>query len=245
MREGSMRWLASLALALFAALTAGSCGSSGDAVDGEDSLVFRVVGFSGEGLTQADAVRPGSADVDVVRNFCVSTGGGGGGGGQLQIELEPFTQTAVNVILRNEQKLDLRLFQVRIHFDDPRTGLGDLTENVAGTVVGGRCSNAPQRSCATADDCLVGTVRGACNFTETTVPGLLLADFLAKAAVQPRVYGEAQPLTLTFFARDSAGNLYRATAGYTVTFDNFCNCQTGQLCCTSVEECLSIQQPTQ
>lgn len=241
-----MRWLASLALALCATVTTSGCGSSGDAVDGEDSLVFRVVGFSSEGITQADSVRPNSADVDVVRNLCVSTGGGGGGGGgQTQVTLEPFTQTVVNAIIRNEQKLDLRLFQVRIRFDDPRTGLGDVTENVAATVVGGRCSNAPQRSCASADDCLVGTVRGTCNFTETTVTGLLLADFLAKAAVQPRVYGEAQPLTLTFFARDSVGNTYRATAGYTVTFDNFCNCQTGQLCCNSLEECLLVQQSAQ
>ncbi len=240
-----MRWLASLALAFWTAVTAGSCGSSGDAVDGDDSLVFRVVGFSSEGITQADAVRPNSADVDVVRNFCVSTGGGSGGGGQTQVTLEAFTQTSLNVVLRNEQKLDLRLFQVRVRFDDPRTGLGDLTENVAATVIGGRCSNAPQRSCASADDCVVGTVRGSCNFTETTVTGLLLVDFLAKAAVQPRVWGEAQPLTLTFFARDSVGNTYRATAGYTVTFDNFCNCQTGELCCNSLEECLSVQQPTQ
>jgi hypothetical protein len=240
-----MRWLASVILVGCAAIALGGCGSSGDAVDGDDSLVFRVIGFSNEGLTQADAVRVNSADVDVVQNFCVSTGGGGGGGGQAQISLEPYTQTAINAVVRNDQKLDLRIFQFRIHFDDPRTGLGDITQNISATAIGGRCSNAPQRSCASADDCLVGTQRGVCNFTETTVSGLLLLDFLAKAAVQPRVYGEAQPITLTFFARDNAGNVYRSTAGYTVTFDNFCNCETGQLCCNSVEECLSLQQPTQ
>ncbi|GIW44155.1 MAG: hypothetical protein KatS3mg077_1437 [Candidatus Binatia bacterium] len=241
-----MRWLASVCFALYAGVSLFGCGSSGDAVDGDDSLVFRVVGFSSEGITQADFVRPNSADVDVVQNFCVSTGGGGGGGGgQAQISLEPFTQTATNVVLRNDQKLDLRVFQVRIRFDDTRTGLGDITENVNGTVIGGRCSNASQRACASADDCLVGTVRGTCNFTDTTVSGVLLLDFLAKAAVQPRVYGEAQPVTLTFFARDTAGNVYRATAGYTITFDNFCNCETGQICCNSIEECLSLQQPAQ
>ncbi|MCX8073062.1 MAG: hypothetical protein N3C12_11510 [Candidatus Binatia bacterium] len=240
-----MRWLTSLGLALVTALVAASCGSSGDAVDGEDSLVFRVVGFSGEGINQADMVRPNSADVDVVQNFCVASGGGGGGGGQIQISQELFTQTALNVVIRNDQKLDLRLFQVRIHFEDSRTGLGDITQNIAATAIGGRCSNAAQRACSSSDDCLVGTVRGTCNFTDTVVSGVLLADFLAKAGVQPRVYGEAQPVLLTFFARDTAGNVYRATAGYTVTFDNFCNCTTGQLCCNSVEECLSIQQPTQ
>lgn len=241
-----MRSVTSVVLLLCAAVGLGSCGSSGDAVDGEDSLIFRVVGFSSAGLTQSDAVRPNSADVDVVRNFCVSTGGGGGGGGgQAQISLEPFTQTALNVVVRNDQRLDLRLFQMRIHFEDPRTGLGDITENIAATAVGGRCSNAALRACASSDDCLVGAVRGICNFSDTTISGLLLLDFLAKAAVQPRVYGEAQPVTLTFFARDTQGNVYRATAGYTVTFDNFCNCETGQLCCASVEECLALQQPTQ
>lgn len=220
------------------------CGSAGDSVDGDDSLVFRVEGISGENITQADSVRPGSADVDVFQNLCATTGGtGGGGGGQTQITLEPFTQTTFNASFRNEQKLDLRLFEMVVHFADPRIGVGDITQALNATVIGGRCSNANERACATADDCFVGTQRGSCNFTSTVVSGLLLVDFLAKDSIDPRLWRQALPVVLTFRARDLTGTTYQTTAGYTVTFDNFCNCGSSELCCNSVEECLALQQP--
>lgn len=218
------------------------CGSSGDLADGDDALVFRVEGISGEGLEQADSVRPGSADVDVLQNLCVTSGGTGGGGGQTQISLEPFTQTVFSAVFRNEQKLDLRLFELIVHFSDDRVGIGDITQAVNATVIGGRCSNDSERACATADDCLVGTQRGVCNFTSTTVNGLLLVDFLAKDSVQPRVWRQALPVRVTFRARDIMGNTYQTSAGYTVTFDNFCNCGSNELCCNTVEECQAIQQ---
>ncbi len=219
------------------------CGSSGDAVDGDDALVFRIEGIAGEGLGQADSVRPGSADVDVVQNFCATTGGAGGGGGQAQISLEPFTQTVFNASFRNEQKLDLRLFEMVVHFADPRVGIGDITQELNATITGGRCSNAAERACASADDCVVGGQRGTCNFTATTVSGLLLVDFLAKDSIEPRLWRQALPVELMFRARDIAGNTYQTTAGYTLTFDNFCNCGANELCCNSVEECLALQQP--
>lgn len=240
-----MRWFAWLVAVGGTLVALHGCGSSGDPMDGEDALVFRVEGISGEGLNQIDSVRPGSADVDVFQNLCVTSGGTGGGGGQTQISLEPFTQAVFNAVFRNEQKLDLRLFELVVHFEDDRVGIGDITQAVNATVIGGRCSNASERACATADDCVVGTQRGACNFTSTTVSGLLLVDFLAKDSVQPRVWRQAMPVRLTFRARDVAGNTYQTSAGYTVTFDNFCNCGTNELCCNSAEECLALQQQQQ
>ncbi len=211
------------------------CGSTGDGTDGNDGLILQAVGFHGDGLAQSDQVRPNSADVDVVENLCMEQGQTGDAP---RVTTELLTQTIVNAIFRNHQKQDIRLNQMVVHFDDPRVGFGDLTQSITGTVVGGRCSSAPERACASDADCLIGATRGTCNFGESVVSSLLLIDFAAKAAVQPSVYGLGLPARITFSGFDVNGNHYRATTGYTVTFANFCNCGSEETCCDTLSECL-------
>lgn len=210
------------------------CGSTDGGADGNDRLVVRLVGFNGIGIEQSDSVRANSADVDVVESLCVSTTGGEE---MPMVSQELFTSTLVNAVFRNDQRLDVLLDRLVVHFEDQRVGFGDLTQSINATVTGGRCSNAEDRSCAVSSDCIVGATAGTCTFSESIVPGILLVDLAAKAAVQPQIFGQGTPVRLTFSGSDVVGNQYQVTAGYTITFANFCNCAMGELCCDSAEEC--------
>jgi hypothetical protein len=214
-------------IALLALVMVG-CGSTSGSEDGDSRSVLRFIRFDDSGITQADAVLNDNAQVDVEQNLCETSGGSSGG--TPMVSAEPFTETVTNVILRNDQKLDIRLEHYVIHIADPNVGIGDLDFSMNGTVVGGRCSNVSTRSCASNQECAVGTTSGTCVFTETTLGGLLLVDFDTKDRVQPRALRRGLPVTITFFGSDVVGNDYRVTAGITITFDNFCNCGEGELC---------------
>jgi len=88
-----MRWLCGrmMGAALLAVVT--GCGST----SGDDALVLQFVGFDSSGITQADAVRENSADVDILQEICPS-----------KIP-EFFTSTIINATFRNNEAADLHL----------------------------------------------------------------------------------------------------------------------------------------
>ncbi|MBI3782357.1 MAG: hypothetical protein HY270_03040 [Deltaproteobacteria bacterium] len=207
-------------------IVAGGCGSTGSG-DGNDATILRFRGFDSKGITQADSVSGGNADVDVVQNLCQSSATSGG---QVMVTDELFTQTVVNATFENDEKLDISLNRYDIHIADPNVGVGDVSYPMSGTILGGRCANALNRPCASELDCVVGTTRGNCQFSLTKLDSLLLVDLDTKDHVSPLVYGRGLPINISFFGSDIVGNQYVARANYTITFDNFCNCSTGELC---------------
>ncbi len=211
----------SLVVALSFALASG-CGSTADGPGGNDALVFHFVGWSGDAITQADSVNASSADVDVVENCCLAMGG-------MDLTLEHFTQTVINATFHNAEGLDITLSGYTIHFDDPRSQVGDVSLPLSAVIPGGRCRNESTRQCSTAADCRPGTVT-FCDFTDTTVGSILLFDFSLKEHIPLEIYGRGQPLTITFSGRDSLNRSFNATARYTPTFANYCNCATGETC---------------
>lgn len=198
-------------MALLTALVAG-CGSS---TNDEGRLVMRFVQFNGVGLMQADNVTPNSANVDVVPTICAVDQQG------LPTAFETFTETLINAVFLNEQKSDILLDSVTIDAG-PNTGLGVIEQTIAANLPGGKCSQNSDQSCATDADCFLGV----CQHSETTVTGILLFDFQAKAAVLPSVYGQAQNITITFSGNDDRGRTFTVSRGYVVTFDDFNNCST-------------------
>lgn len=185
------------------------CGSTA-----EDRLVLQFQSFNGVGITQEDAVRENSADVDVVQDICSITDG--------VPDFEPFTQTTINAVFRNQEAADIRLEQYIVHVGGD-SGLGDIQQSISTNIPGGRCTNVDQQ-CASDFDCIVGTTSGTCEHTETTVRSLLLFDFLAKASVNPAVYGEGLTITVTFFGSDAANQHFQTTTNYVVTFADFDHC---------------------
>ena len=199
---------------LLAAVVTAGCGSTGS----DDDLVLRFVGFNGVGLEQQDSVRETSADVDAVQTFC--------GNEEDTLTVEPFTQTVINAVFRNEQMLDVFLDGYTVHFDDPRTGLADITNSLSGRIVGGRCSNTGV-PCALNNECATGGDGGGdtavCEHTNSVISGLVLVDFSAKAHVNPDIFGQATSLTITFHSHDAI-SAYQTVARYVVTFGNYNNC---------------------
>jgi predicted component of type VI protein secretion system len=211
-----MRWLCGtvMGVGLLTMLVAG-CGDSAD----DDLLVLRFVSFDGSGIGQADSVRANSADVDVQLDLCEIDDDG-------NLVFEPFTQTVINAIFRNEQASDIRLERVRVDAG-PRSGLAPIEQRITANIPGGRCDNIPERRCAVNNDCIGEEEVGQCIRTESTVPGILLFDFLAKEAVNPDILGEATNVTVSFYATDDTDSSLFVQTGYVVTFDNFDNCEAG------------------
>jgi hypothetical protein len=208
-------------LAAFITLVGLSAGC-GD-TSGTDPLVFHVEGFNSDGLSQADAVGPTAAQVDVVQDLC----------GIAQLTAERFTQTEINAVFSNHEALDIHLEGFSVHVNDSRVGLGDFTGTLTGTIQGGRCSTQTDKTCAIDDDCVqaqqgtTGTTTATCTHQLTTVDGIVLFDFAAKAQVagQPNVWGQALPVTITFFASDATQS-FQTSGGYLVTFADFNNCSS-------------------
>ncbi len=193
-----------MGLALLMALS-GGCGST----SGEDALVFQFLNFDATGITQADSVRETSADVDNSQEFCLSG------------LPEPFTQTIINAVFRNNEAADLHLNSMVIDLG-PNSGRGTITRTIDGSIIGGRCSNIDQQ-CAFDSDCLAaGGVVGSCVHTETTINGILLFDFDDKLATNTGTYNAS----ITFFASDS-NHTFQTGTSYVVRFDNFNNCAAG------------------
>lgn len=204
-------------IALLAVLSAG-CGSTA-----EDRLVLRFINFDSIGLTQADAVRETSADIDVIPELCPAATG--------SIPMpEPFTQTTINAVFKNEEGSDIRLEGYATEISDSRLSQANIPNGrLTANIVGGRCSSQQDRTCSVAADCVFGTTRSTCTHTETTVFSILLFDLLGKAVVQavseihPEVLGQALTVTVTFFGSDP-NQSFQTSASYTVTFADFDNC---------------------
>jgi hypothetical protein len=201
-----MRWLSMrMAGAALLAAVVGGCGST----SGDDALVLEFVAFDGAGITQSDAVRETSADVDILQDTCPSG------------LPEPFTQTLINATFRNNEAADLHLQQVVIAVG-PSGSLATITHQIDGELRGGRCDNI-DKQCAADADCVSvsSTTPGNCVHTETTISSILLFDFSDKQRFlsQPGTYN----VTMTFFAFDTV-HTFETSTGYTVTFADFDDC---------------------
>ena len=197
----------------------GGCGSTGGPA-GDDALVLQFIRWDNTLITQADAVGESRADVDVMQDICSSGTGG-------TPVAEPFTQTLINAIFRNNEGSDILLLGYKTEIADPRLVQSNISNGHLSTnITGGRCAN--NQKCATDSDC---GLAGACVHRETTVSGIVLYDFLGKAVVatvaqeHPEVIGQAIPLKVTFFGSDP-NRSFEITANYQVTFGDFDNCQT-------------------
>lgn len=211
-------------VALLAALAWG-CGSNAG-----DSLVMRFVRFDSTGLTQADAVRESSADVDVVPGACASSGGTSGS----TVTSEFFTQTIINAVFVNEEGADIHLQRYRVYLpqtiNGQQTGLPTFVEQALGTnLPGGRCANV-NRHCALDQDCTVLGIAGNCVHSETTVSALVLFDFTTKSQLDRPEFTlvpMATDVAVQFFGTDDADQSFEVSTGYVATFGNFDNCASG------------------
>ena len=205
------------------AVLGGGCGSTNGA-GGNDALVLQFIQWDNTGLTQADSVGESSADVDVVQDECISSG---------QATAEPFTQTVINAIFMNNEGADILLQGYSTKLGDPRLFQANITNGALGTnITGGRCASTNAK-CAIDNDCsLGGGALGSCLHTETTVSGIVLFDFQAKAFLDAFIFGQPQhldvlgqaiPMTVTFFASDP-NHSFQISVNYTVTFGDFDNC---------------------
>ena len=200
------------------ALLAGGCGSTGGA-GGDDALVLQFIQWDNTGLTQADSVGQSSADVDVVQDLCPPDG-----------TPEPFTQTEINAIFKNNEGSVILLQSYSTQIGDPRLSQANITNGVLSASIPGKTCGGTGAPCFIDSDCALGVV-GSCQPTETTVSGIVLFDFLGKAVIQtvslahPEVLGQVTPLTVTFSGSDP-NRSFQVSASYLVTFGDFDNCMT-------------------
>ena len=158
-----MRWSRFMFVLVSSLLVgAAGCGSSGST----DELVLTFVGFSGENITQPDAVSGASAQVDVCQDIC--------GGTQGSLMAEPFSETFVDALFVNQGGTDIRLDSYTVSV--PGSGLPDETRQASTNIPGGRCESNSQQRCALDRDC---GLSGLCLRQETTVE-LLLFDLDAE-----------------------------------------------------------------
>jgi hypothetical protein len=186
-------------LILMATLALG-CGSTSN----NDQLVLQFVRFDNSGLTQQDAVRETSADVDNVQDIC-QVGP--------PLILEPFTNTIINAVFRNMEGSDISLERVVID-TGPTSQYGVITRNLTAVIPGGRCSTGEQ--CGSDADCVSG---GTCTHTETTISDILLFDVFDKQHIQTGT----DNVRISFFASDP-NRSFEASSSYVVTFADFNNC---------------------
>jgi hypothetical protein len=189
-------------LILMATLALG-CGSTGN----NDQLVFQFVRFDDSGLTQQDAMRETSADVDNVQDIC-QVGP--------PLILEPFTNTTINVVFRNMEASDIRLERVVID-TGPTSQYGVITRDLTGVIPGGRCSSGAQ--CGSDADCVSSSTAGTCTHTETTISAILLFDVFDKQ----HIHTGTDNVRISFFASDP-NRSFEASTSYVVTFADFNNC---------------------
>ena len=214
----------SMAGMVLAALLA-ACGSTGNS----DEMTLSFQGFDGANIKQPDAIRPTSADIDVVQEpLCAAATGG-------TATAEPYGNASMNANFLNNEASDIHITQVRIDFGSS-TGLGGngiRVRDVNSVIPGGRCLNGT--ACAVDADCSTpGGIVGACKHTATScgaspatgVCGLLLIDVDDKAHISPNIAGQGTNVSLTFFAHDDAAHSFEIDTSYVVTFADFDNCLT-------------------
>jgi hypothetical protein len=195
------------------------CGSSG-----EDGLVLRFVGFDASGISQDDTVTATSAVV------CVNNPN------LPPLLTRDLTPTLINAIFINEEAADIHLNSYKVHFNDPSSGVADVTASITSNpnLPGGRCSSG-NKTCAVDADCLTsggssgsGTESATCDHSESTVEGIVLVDETAKAHVNPEIYGQTTTLSVTFVGEDDANRTFEVTAGYAVVFSDALRCGSGE-----------------
>lgn len=206
-------------LALLGSLLS-ACGSTGS-----DRLIFRFIRWDNTGISQPDAVSELSGQIDVVQTLC-TTGSTGG-----DATVEPFSNTIINAVFRNEQASDIRLDSYLTQISDKRLAQANLPpQAISANIVGGQCSNS-DRSCGSDSDCSTGTGQGTCTHGETTVSGIVLVDLTGKVLIEsvaqlhPEILGQSLSISVTFFGSD-ANQSFETTAAYKVIFANFNNCTT-------------------
>jgi hypothetical protein len=232
-----MRWLSGwCALVLGAAIAFGGCGSD----RGNDELVLSFQGFTGENISQPDAVGQNTADVDVCQDICVGTSGG------TDLTAEPYSVTRVGAIFVNQGKADITLenYTLSVFHDlngngerdpgEPGSGVPDMTFSASTLIPGGRCVDNPQVKCAFDTDCL-----GRCARQETEVE-LLLYDLTFKDLIKDgdcpfdlntgtftggSIIPQTYDAVITFRGLDDADHHYTVTETYNSTFANFDNCE--------------------
>lgn len=197
------------------ALALASCGSTDD-----DSLVLTFVGFDGDNITQCDQINPGLAEIDISQICCDDS--------NPCTDVEPVTQTQVNALFQNNQKLGITINSYTVEI--PGTGVGAVTNETSQFVTGKRCLNVPTRECADDADCVVGITIGSC-VPSTSPVSIVLADFTTKALIGPDVQpgGKTVDIFVRFFGSDSSRAQWQAQASIPARFDNFnnCNCNLG------------------
>jgi hypothetical protein len=181
------------------------CGSTG----GDDQLVMQFLRFDNSGITQADSVREDSADVDIwPPAICDELG-----------TVEPFTQTVINAVFRNNEASDITLDRIVIDVG-ATSGRAIVSHNIGGVLPGGRCDNI-DKQCSQDADCISASsaTAGSCAHTETTISGILLFDFDDKAHINPGTYS----VMITFYGSDP-NRSFETSTNYLVRFDYFDNC---------------------
>lgn len=220
-------------LSLGCALALASCGSSGYSGGDEDQLTLNFIGFTGEGIEQADLVGTTTADVDVCPTICsveiVDEFFG------VEVEFEEFTSTRAFAMFMNVGFSDILIDRYVV--SNPSSGLPDRTVETAVLVRGGRCSNSPTTHCGLDNEC---GVLGTCEQVETPIE-ILLFDFIDKALlVGDATCPELDPETLliipgtvlpqryqtqvTFYGSDASGEEFVIRTGLTAQFSDFENC---------------------
>lgn len=217
------------ALSLILVLGAVGCGSSGFAGGDTDELTLNFMGFTGEGIVQADLVGTTTADVDVCPTVCTV------GDIFTDFEIEEFTSTRAFAMFLNVGFADMLLSKYTV--SNPGSGLPDRIVETAVIIPSGRCSNNPAAHCSSNADCGADT----CDQTETPIE-ILLFDFIDKdLLVDPGPCDTIDPETLlvtpgnviprrfqtnvTFFASDETGESFTIRTGLSGQFADFNNCE--------------------
>ena len=218
-------------LACVCAVTLGILvGFPGCGEDSGDRLVLSFVGFSGEGINQADQVFDTHAEVDVCGFLCLEGD---------DVTAEPYTQTTVVARFLNRGKADIFLDKYTLFV--PGSGIEEVQRSVAAIIPGGRCATDTSLKCGSDFECPLGL----CTHQETTVSFLLynfdfkdrvvlgrcpeiVTDefgFIIDIAYPDDVIHQELTALLTFSGVDDREERYTVSASYPSSFDNFDACE--------------------
>jgi hypothetical protein len=186
---------------LMLAIALGLAGCGGE--EG-DRLTLTFVGFSGEGIDQADEVRDTSADVDICQGLC---------GDLAELDAEPFTQTSVTGAFLNNGTSDILLDRYTVNV--PGSGVPEQTYSIARLLPAGEQTSVSFllydftfKDLVVLGECpSISIVDGNIEF----IPGTVITQTL--------------PVEMTFSGEDDSGERFTIAADYQSTFDNFDACE--------------------